>query len=57
MAESVNSIFVNCEGLTFYIHLAYHDPCVVQWSVKMTIANLTLFISIQKKINVWMTYK
>ena len=39
----------NCEGLTSYIHLAYHDLRVVRWSVKIAVANLTVFISVQKK--------
>ena len=46
-----------CEGLTFYIHLAYHDLCVVRWPVKMTILNMTVFISIQKKNNILTTRK
>ena len=39
-----------CEGLTPYIHLAYHGLRVVRWSAKIAAANLAVFISIQKKI-------
>ena len=46
-----------CEGLTAYIHLAYHGLRVVRWSAKIAVANLAVFISIQKIINVWMTHR
>ena len=44
------SLYSSCEGLTPYIHLAYHSLRVVRWSAKIAAANLTVFISIQKKI-------
>ena len=46
---SLNEKNETCEGLTPYIHLAYHGLRVVWWSVKITVANLAVFISIQKK--------
>ena len=39
-----------CEGLTPYIHLAYHGLRVVWWSAKIAAANLAAFIPIQRKI-------
>ena len=45
-----NSAQVFCENLTLYIHLAYHDLCVIWWSVKIAVVNLIVFISIQTKI-------
>ena len=38
-----------CEGLTPYIHLAYHGLRVVRWSAKIAVANLAAFISVQRK--------
>ena len=40
----------DCEDLTPYIHLAYHGLRVERWSAKIAVANLAVFISIQKKI-------